>query len=348
MRKSIIKTTIIYLIYSLFIFKLNAQIYCGKVQDYFPSNLDISSINSCSCSKTKGDCFGERVWENGVKYLGSFKDGILHGDGKMTFNKDDSYYEGSFKNGTPDGYGKMTYEDKSKYEGDWKNGKKEGQGAYIFPCGDEYLGAFSQDQINGEGVILLKDGTSYVGFWKNGLAHGEGTFSYGDGNKFIGNFNLGERHGAGTMTFVTEDTLTGNWIEGALDGKSETKFKEGSMVINSWKKGVLEKKVIYQTTKGFRLSGPDKQLAKIIQMSNKDISEQGSSDFSMAWYVVALEYKARNELDNAMMSLEFAQQFDNSILDSPVAELINKELSNVAILKETTRMAKIKASSKSN
>ena len=342
MRKSVTISIAIYFTFSLIFNELNAQFACGEVQVFFSTDFDISSFDSCSCSQTKGECFGERVWGNGIKYTGHFKDGKLHGDGKITFKENESYYEGHFKNGIPHGYGKIIHEDKSKYEGDWVHGKKEGQGAYVFPCGDEYLGEFKQDQISGEGVNLSMDGKSYSGIWKNGLAHGEGTLSYKDGSKFIGSFNVGERHGSGIMTFVTEDTLIGNWVRGVLDGKSTTKFKKGSSIVNTWKEGVLDKKVIYQTPSGFRLSGPDKQLAKIIQMSNKEISEKGSSDFNVGWYIIALEYKSRNDFDNAIKSLEFAQQFDNSILESSVAKLINSEISDIATLKENTRMAKIK------
>ena len=340
MKQSVIITIIIC---SVLIFvDLNAQNYCGEVQSYLSIELNTTDISSCTCNDTKGECIGERVWKNGTTYSGYFKNGKMHGEGMITFNKENFYYKGSFEDGFPHGYGKMHYDDSSKYDGYWKYGKQEGEGAYVFPCGDEYLGEFKENQINGEGVILLTNGTSYVGIWKDGLTHGEGTFSYNDGNKFMGNFNLGERHGNGTMIFVTEDTLIGNWKNGALDGESVTKLKKGSSIINNWKKGVLDKKVVYQTSKGFRLSGSNKQLANIIQMSNKELSEEGSLDFSVGWYIIALEYKSRNEFDQAIMSLEFAQQFDNSIFESPVAKLINGELSNIASIKESTRIAKIK------
>lgn len=339
MRKSIISTIVIC---SLIICDLNAQISCGKVQDFLSKKPDSTTIDSCPCLEITGDCSGERVWKNGVKYSGNFKNGKIHGEGKLTFERDDFYYKGSFENGLPHGYGKMHFEDNSKYEGYWKQGKKEGEGAYVFPCGDEYLGEFKHDQINGNGVIIITNGTSYVGDWKNGVAHGEGTFLYKDGNKFMGTFNLGERHGTGVMAFITEDTLFGHWIKGVLDGKSITKLKKGSSIINTWKNGVLDKKIIYETSDGFKLSGSSKQLANIIQMSNKSLSDEGSLDFSVGWYIIALEYKSRNEFDQAIMSLQYAQQFDNSILESPVVKLISDELLNITTIKENTRMAKLK------
>ncbi len=340
MRQSLIS---IIAICSLIICDLNAQVSCGEVQDFLSIKPESSTINSCLCLEIAGDCSGERVWSNGVKYSGNFKNGEINGEGKMTFGDEDFYYKGSFENGVPHGYGKMHYEDNSKYEGYWEHGKKVGQGAYVFSCGDEYLGEFKNDQINGNGVIIITNGSSYAGNWKDGLAHGEGTFTYDDGNKFMGTFNLGERHGTGIMAYVTEDTLFGHWIKGALDGKSVTKLKKGSSITNTWKNGVLEKKIVYQTSNGFKLSGSNKQLANIIQMSNKSLSDEGSLDFSMGWYVIAMEYKSRNEFDEAIASLQHAQQFDNTLLlESPVVKLINNELLNIASIKESTRMAKIK------
>jgi hypothetical protein len=333
---------VIYLLPLLLLVELNAQTTCNQVQS-FPSDFMSSKITLDGCSQNKGEFSGERIWEDGTTYRGAFKNGELHGIGKINFNKGISFYEGSFEDGVPHGYGKIIYEDGSKYEGDWENGKKEGSGSYIFSCGGEYLGEFKQDQINGEGVALSKDGVSYAGLWKAGLANGEGTVNNPDGSQFKGSFKLAERHGAGVVSYVSKDTLIGNWLQGRLEGKSTTKFVTGSKVINYWKDGVLEKKVVYQAPNGFPLSGSANQVASIFQNSSFGKSDEEHANLSMAWYIIALEYKSINEFEQAEKSLQFAQQFDSPIFDSPVDQLIKSEFANIGTKKEKVRMAKVQS-----
>ncbi len=57
-----------------------------------------------------------------VVYTGEWKDGEMHGEGKMTY-EDGDVYEGQWKNNKMHGKGEYKYKNGDVYEGDWKNGK---------------------------------------------------------------------------------------------------------------------------------------------------------------------------------------------------------------------------------
>ena len=78
------------------------------------------------------------IWENGSRYIGEWKDGKKHGQGKYTSADD---------NGEGD-----------KYIGEFKDDKKHGQGKYIWPNGDEYEGDFKDDKPNGIGIYTFPSG----------------------------------------------------------------------------------------------------------------------------------------------------------------------------------------------
>ena len=127
-----------------------------------------------------------------------------------------------------------------------------------------------------------------------------------------------------------------------INGKSITKFETGSKVINQWIEGELQTKVVYKTTNGLPLSGSAKQVASIFQNSSFGKSEEENSNLSMAWYIIALEYKANNEFEQAEQSLQFAQQFESPIFDSPVDQMIKSEFANIGMQKEKVRTANLK------
>jgi hypothetical protein len=61
-------------------------------------------------------------------YEGDCKKGLANGIGK-TIGK--NYYVGQFKNGKPHGNGKFTWENGNYYDGEWKKGLKEGVGKLV-------------------------------------------------------------------------------------------------------------------------------------------------------------------------------------------------------------------------
>ena len=77
--------------------------------------------------------------DNGVIYVGNFKNGIKEGKGAYVYPNAD-LYEGDFKNNMREGKGIFYYIHGDRYEGEYKNDKKEGKGIMHFKNGDRYEG----------------------------------------------------------------------------------------------------------------------------------------------------------------------------------------------------------------
>ena len=87
------------------------------------------------------NCFGTFTFANGAKYVGEWKENMMHGQGTYTFAEGD------------------------KYVGDWKEDKNHGQGTYTWPSGTKVSGYF----MNGEYVSNI---CSDMGLTKGTPQHG--------------------------------------------------------------------------------------------------------------------------------------------------------------------------------
>ncbi|NQY74905.1 MAG: hypothetical protein HRT90_09115, partial [Candidatus Margulisbacteria bacterium] len=74
---------------------------------------------------------------DGAVYDGEWKEGEMHGRGKMTYASG-AVYDGERKKGKRHGRGKMTYADGEVYDGEFKNGLRHGDGISVYPDGSEY------------------------------------------------------------------------------------------------------------------------------------------------------------------------------------------------------------------
>ena len=63
-------------------------------------------------------------------------------------------YEGEFKNGIIEGKGKYTYEDGTIFNGNFINGEKNGEGYIEFPNGKKYYGNWLNDELYGNGCLV--------------------------------------------------------------------------------------------------------------------------------------------------------------------------------------------------
>jgi hypothetical protein len=88
------------------------------------------------------ECHGTRIFENGDKYVGDFRENTENGWGTYSFSNGDQYY-GVFEGGKINYQGTYTYSDGSKTIGDWKNGILNGYAIMTFANGD----------INKEGIF---------------------------------------------------------------------------------------------------------------------------------------------------------------------------------------------------
>jgi len=109
------------------------------------------------------------VWEND-KHLGGGK-GCITGDcknGYGTFYFDDGgKYLGTWKDAQFNGKGTYTYINGDEYTGMWKAGKKSGAGTMKYGTGSWYEGNWENNQFNGKGTFFdIKDKTTSTGTWQ--------------------------------------------------------------------------------------------------------------------------------------------------------------------------------------
>ena len=96
---------------------------------------------------------GVFIWDNGVKYIGNFKEGCMCGEGFL-FDKDNKLiFEGNYYNNKKNGKGKFYIKDKEYYEGDFSDDKMEGKGSYHYENGDTWEGNFKNNLKNGVGIM---------------------------------------------------------------------------------------------------------------------------------------------------------------------------------------------------
>lgn len=102
----------------------------------------------------------------GTTLDGEWKNGHLHGKGKISDLHGNLIYDGTFKHGRRDGLGKQVFENGDEYEGDWKDGRMHGHGCQTFRNGDKFVGAWEDGVYHGDGTMYFADGSfsrrSYV------------------------------------------------------------------------------------------------------------------------------------------------------------------------------------------
>lgn len=147
---------------------------------------------------------GTLTYNNGSKYVGQFRDNIMHGFGVLVVGKKDIYM-GSFKRGVRDGYGIGMLENGDVYEGQYKNDLRDGLGKYTYPNGDFFWGEFIGGKQSAGGVFSWHNGLKYIGDFNAEMPDGFGTLTSKSFDlpglkgcrKYVGNFSAGKRHGFG-------------------------------------------------------------------------------------------------------------------------------------------------------
>ena len=75
-----------------------------------------------------GIYYGKHTGPDGDVYEGQWRDGKLHGQGKLTSLSGEVVYEGEWRDGKFHGQGKMKWSNGRVYEGEFQDGKRHGQG----------------------------------------------------------------------------------------------------------------------------------------------------------------------------------------------------------------------------
>ena len=201
-------------------------------------------------------CVGEFKWM-GDHYTGEWVDGLVEGQGALTFASGDTYV-GGFKDGLKNGQGTLTSGNSTTYVGEFKDGKKNGQGTFTFLSsliGFQYVGEFQNDQRHGQGSLSSKSGGKYVGGWSNGNRDGFGTNTFANGDKYIGGYNNGKFDGQGTFTLVNGDKYIGAFQNDKRNGQGALTYANGDKYIGAFKDDVLHGEGTYTFASGDKYVG---------------------------------------------------------------------------------------------
>ena len=83
-----------------------------------------------------GPIQGVYTFAGGDRYVGTVKNGAMHGHGVYTYFAAGTRYVGEWKNSQYDGLGEIEYKDGRRFSGTFRRGKKHGRGVYTYPAGD--------------------------------------------------------------------------------------------------------------------------------------------------------------------------------------------------------------------
>lgn len=179
----------------------------------------VASLTTLTAQCIDGDCQNGRgtyQFENGNKYQGDFRKGLMHGRGLIVFG-----------NG-------------NRYNGDWSSGLREGLGIYTFITGNVYSGAFRKSKFSGQGTMTFSSGNKYVGYWENDQPNGQGIFNFAGGDRYEGSFVNGKFTGNGTMFYKNNEKYVGEWQDNQRHGRGKMYRANGALIEGLWENGQLK------------------------------------------------------------------------------------------------------------
>ena len=167
--------------------------YVGELKNWKPNGY--GTITYPDRFKYDGECNERKIQgfkrrdTSPEKYVGGWKDGLLHGQGTWTFSVGGKYV-GEFKEGKRNGHGTITYPDGGKYVGQWKDGEWDGQGTYTSLDKGKYEGEFKNSEWNGQGTFTSPDGDEGVGEYRGNKPWN--IIIYDKNGKIIGKYENGK------------------------------------------------------------------------------------------------------------------------------------------------------------
>ena len=120
---------------------------------------------------------GCRVWKpslmpnDAVTWSGACVNGLADGPGTAQWTADGKNtltYEGTFRYGLIEGEGKMIAVGGDRYEGHYRDGKRDGHGVYSSNTGERYDGEFKDNKRHGRGTLTSADGGHLEGIFLDG------------------------------------------------------------------------------------------------------------------------------------------------------------------------------------
>ena len=136
---------------------------------------------------------GCQVWKpnvqpnESVKWIGGCSNSLAEGPGKAEWLKDGSLaltYEGTFRAGLLQGQGKMVAVGGDRYDGEYRDGKREGRGTYVAASGERYEGEWHDNKREGRGTLTYASGDRYEGDFRDNKREGRGIYTKPDGERY--------------------------------------------------------------------------------------------------------------------------------------------------------------------
>ena len=125
-----------------------------KKWDYITNN-DGKYLGQINNRTGNLDGKGVFIWNNGVKYIGNWKDGSMSGEGVLFDKNNKLLFEGTYYNNKKYGLGKFFIKENEYYEGEFFDDKMEGKGSYHYENGDIWEGYFKNNMKNGVGIMTF-------------------------------------------------------------------------------------------------------------------------------------------------------------------------------------------------
>ena len=133
--------------------------------------------------------FGVQYYPSGNQFYGKFQEGVPS-IGIMLYSGG-TILRGTFKDGLLKGEGMVQWANGDIYEGDFQEGVRTGRGIIKGANGVIYEGDFLSDQLHGEGTMIWPDGTIYDGDWKDGKREGTGITTLPNKQKYLQTYSQG-------------------------------------------------------------------------------------------------------------------------------------------------------------
>jgi hypothetical protein len=189
---------------------------------------------------------GKMIWIDGQVYEGEWKNGKMHGQGRIAFSVDDErdYYKGYFEDDKFCGKGKLCWKDESNYDGEFQNGDRNGSGVYKYPKENEcesYEGQWKDNDKCGRGKWLWKNGSKYEGCFENGLRFGVGVYTFdklSQFDRYDGHWMNGKQNGLGKLFWKSGDYYQGDFQDNRFHGEGNLVAANGRIIKkDQWEEG---------------------------------------------------------------------------------------------------------------